>query len=343
MTFESWRPRAKDVPHALALLAAALVGWLLGDVGLAAQLAVLMLALTLFAVPQALRDPEIGRDLFDEGEGLAWTFRFFALYGGLAAIVLCGWLAIPSLTFLIVLVLAGARLGRLRASAYRQPRDRLVMLTFGTLPFVLVGAFHPDEVGTIWAWITRRSGPDELVNVVRAAAPLFAVVWCTLAGLVAGRLLHRRRSIAAVAELVLALLLFGLAPPMIALAAYLIIAQAIPRWLELAARFNAEAPWRGLAKCVRRGAPFAGAAIVLTGFSLVLARVMGATPGEALAIVAVWSFGAFIVPHVVVRTLDPERSREGDFFEAEGLLERAREMLSRGRRRRVVRYGPRGR
>lgn len=336
-TMETWPERVSrrypPVAAAVMLLVAG-IGAIVGPVRLDIQLLVLGFAIVLFGPPQVANDPKIGRALLEPRYGGVWQVPFLALLLGIAGLVLAGWLLVPTLTLLVVLTVTAIQVGREAAEAHGRNRDPLIVSAFAGLPSVLPAAFDPADVGTFLAWVTRTPDPATWIGPVAGFAPPAAIAWFTLAGLAAGRLLRRPRALAPISELVAGAILFAFAPPLIALACYLSAAQGLRGLLGIGTELAPDDGRSALALSFRRGAPLVGAALALVAFGLVVALYSGLAPGQALALVPIWAFGALALPHLALKALDPlEGPRSDDFFGPESRLARIRHALRLGRRR----------
>jgi Brp/Blh family beta-carotene 15,15'-monooxygenase len=334
---ERWPERANRLQPAgaaVVMLLVAAIGALLGPLRLELQLAVLGGVIVLFGSPRLGRDPELGRLLLEAHAGASWRLALLVLLIGGAALVLLAWWLWPTPTLLVMVAVVALHVGRDAAEALGRADDPPIVAVFSGMPLVLPASFHPGEVGTVLAWVTLAPDPGAWIEALAGLGPPAAILWFTLAGLAAGRFLRRTGAIAPVGELVAGTILFALAPPLLALACYLAATDGTRGLLGLAEDLNPDDGRAAFIATVRRSIPLVGAALALVAFGLVVALLAGIAPEQALAIVPVWGFGAFALPHLVLEAFDPAGDHRGDdFFGPEMPLERLKDALRRTRRR----------
>ena len=214
-------PRAAVAALALALLAASYF------VGAGAQ-PWLLVAATVAGLPHGALDGARGRRVFASGQGAEWVVPFGLFYLGLAAAVLLAWRVAPGTALLGFLLLSVAHFGEADGTG----EGFVQRIARGGLPTVIPALAHPAMVERLFGWL---AGNDAGMVEHIVTGPV-AAVWAIALLLAMGRWIGdaRRGAWEPLAEAAALVLLFALAPPLVAFAIYF-VAIHTPRALSASA------------------------------------------------------------------------------------------------------------
>lgn len=306
-------PRVVRAAHARgaagALLGLALLGALIDPPALAVQLVIVAMAVALLGLPHGAIDGLGGAAVFARRTGRGWA-GFVAFYLALAALVVAAWIVVPVAMLAAFLALAVWHFGSGDAEAAGAARGALPgaeVVARGALPIVLPVALHPQETGTIFAWLADTPG---LVATTEAATTPLLVVWgVAVLAAVAGRV-QRGASLGGphLAEFAALVAVFALWPPLLAFAAYFALVHAPRHMLKIDPGPPGGSFLRTIARLTRLGLPLT--AVTLAGAALgfwVLSA--GDTPLTAGLKTLFWGLSALTVPHMLLDSLE---ERSGD-------------------------------
>jgi Brp/Blh family beta-carotene 15,15'-monooxygenase len=254
-----------------------------------AELTLLAVAVFLVGTPHGALDARLASEWLQPRLGRLWALPFVGGYLALTGVTLALWLTAPGAALALFLLLAAIHFGQ-----HDPPSHRLLpVLVRGSLPSVVAAAAHPEAIKSIFTLLAGRSG--EPIAALLGGPML--LLW--LAGAALTLLIETRK-----VELLLLSMLFALAPPLVAFAAYYALIHT-PRALATSRRQGER--WGDL---LAVALPWSLAAVALA-LLLWMWLAIDLEEGPALVRTIFWWLSALTVPHMLLHLLTDIRSAVG--------------------------------
>lgn len=275
----------------------------------AASAVIMLAAVALVGLPHGAYDLEVARRLFSSRLGRWWWLVFGGAYLALALLGLGLWAAAPAVGLIALLVGGAAHWGLddLEDAPRRRLRTAWLAVSRGAVPVAAPMAFHPAEVAAVFDTLLGAGVSSDLVRSL-------GVAWlvASLPGIAASVSLRAdrptRSALRVIAEPVVLLVWFALAPPILGFTLYFCFWHAARHSLRsaLAAR-----PDDALSRAIGAYARAASWPTVLTwicaaGIAALFLR--SDTLLEASWSVTFIGLFALTVPHVALEVLEHRAS-----------------------------------
>ncbi len=287
----------------------------------------------LVGLPHGALDHRVAQSVYgarsESVEGIAehsWMWRFLLMYSAIAGLVGLLWWAQPVLALLAFLLVSAVHFGAgdvgaddvLRSEEALLSRAFNIAVAGGTI-ILIPWVFHPQDVATLFSWITQTS-PAKWAAVGENAVLRVGLVCIGLVWLV-GQLVHRRdvkgrlASGSAVAppfmlEVIVLVALFATVKPLIAFSLYFGLLHAPRHTLVLAARLRGGEPSRAFGRDIVwvlwQSLPLTLITIALAVTFYVWSvrglqvdgLLVGGMSSEAMVQVIFWGLAALTFPHM---------------------------------------------
>jgi len=290
----------------LVCLAAVLV---LGEPPIAVQLILLGTGIAALGVPHGALDHLIGRGLLLEHLGRWWIPAFFVSYLALAAGVVTLWWKLPGAALLGFLAISIVHfgLGDVRRDLSTRSLLPFEVVARGALPIVVPVLSHPEAVGVVFSALGSPVSAESLARYATFAA-------LTLSPALGAALFHHAfractdRSLAdrgsahleVLAEVLILLLVFWLAPPLIAFLVYFCGWHSARHTLETAEQLIPGSLARAVQRFALLAAPLSVATLVIAVGAWGLLRISGQAADPAFLQVTFIGLAALTVPHMML-------------------------------------------
>ena len=176
-----------------------------------------LLFVVLIGLPHGAFDGAIANHL-GAGRSLATAAKFIASYCAAAGLVIAIWIAFPSVTLALFLIISMIHFGRGDASAKSGPAFMIQVLLHGGLPIFGIIYFQQSSVIPLFDALTNGAS-DLAISVSKIMVPFLGLM-AGLYGLMAFRDASLR---ARFAEFILLAMAFAILPPLVSFALYFCI------------------------------------------------------------------------------------------------------------------------
>lgn len=251
-------------------------------------------AVGIVGMPHGGLDHLFGRAMLVPHVGRWWRPAFAALYLGVAAVVVIGWITAPFVTLISFFLISAFHFGDADGR-----RGFSGILEGGMVIWVPL-LTRPGEVSELSAWVIPNGDVVAIVDFFRDAAwPL-----CILAAVFANHLgwMMFRGEWWTAARLVLFAAAFAMLPVLVGFGLFFCGWHSTRELVELARRADPEKPWRGLRTVVALAAPRAAVVVAVSAFAAWwFAGDRDLTPVVVQAVFL--GLSAVAVPHILLHVV----------------------------------------